>query len=78
MRKFNAIKNAVNFGKGKKMSIQVNDKVKWLHSFQSLNMDCFGHVVSTDEKVMGNPCFLIRMCGSNQETKVSKDKVSKV
>ena len=78
MRKFNAIRNAVNFGKGKNMSIQVNDKVKWLHPYRSLNMDCFGHVVSTDEKVMGNPCFLIRMCGSNQETKVSKDKVSKV
>jgi len=60
------------------MSIQVGDKVKWLHSFQSLNMDCVGHVVSVNEKVMGNPCFLIRMCESLLTTKVSKDKVSKV
>ena len=42
------------------MSIKVNDKVKWLHPFQALNQTCYGHVVSTDEKVMGNPCFLIR------------------
>ena len=77
MRKFNAIRNAVNFGKGKRMSIQVNDKVKWLHSHQVLNQQCFGHVVSTDGKVMGNPCFLIIECEGNRETKVSKDKVSK-
>ena len=64
--------NEVNNG------IQVGDKVKWLHSFQSLNMDCVGHVVSVNEKVMGNPCFLIRMCESLLTTKVSKDKVSKV
>jgi hypothetical protein len=63
--------------KEEKMEIKVNDKVKWLHSFRSLNMDCIGHVVSTDEKVMGNPCFLIRMCESLLTIKVSKDKVSK-
>ena len=61
----------------KNETIQVGDKVKWLHPFRTLNMECFGHVVSTDEKVMGNPCFLIRMCGAG-ETKVSKDKVTKV
>ena len=77
MRKFNAIKNAVNFGKGKKMSIQVGDKVKWLHPFQSLNQNCFGHVVSTHVKVMGNPCFLIQECGDNRQVTVNKDKVSK-
>ena len=59
------------------MSIKVNDKVKWLHPFQALNQNCFGHVVSTHVKVMGNPCFLIRECEGNRETKVSKDKVSK-
>ena len=78
MRKFNAIRNAVNFGKGKKMSIRVGDKVKWLHSFQSLNQTCFGHVVNTHVKVMGNPCFLIQECGDNRQTMVSKDKVTKV
>ena len=98
MRKFNAIKNAVNFGKSQKrrdaetrevinfldskkekreMKIQVNDKVKWLHPFQALNQTCFGHVVSTDEKVMGNPCFQIIECGSNRQVMVNKDKVSK-
>ena len=101
MRKFNAIKNAVNFGKSQKrrdaetrkvinwldsqkekreMKIQVNDKVKWLHPFQALNQTCFGHVVSTDEKVMGNPCFLIwRMVADptlDACFMVSKDKVS--
>ena len=61
------------------MSIQVNDKVKWSHSFQALNQNCFGHVVSTHMKVMGNPCFLIQECGgSNTQNMVSKDKVSKV
>ena len=77
MRQFNAIKNAINFGKGKRMSIQVNDKVKWLHSFQSLNQTCFGHVVNTHVKVMGNPCFQIIECGSNRQVMVNKDKVSK-
>ena len=57
MRKFNAIKNAVNFGKGKKMNIRVGDKVKWAHVFRSINQNCFGHVVNTHVKVMGNPCF---------------------
>ena len=80
MRKFNAIRNAVNFGKGKKMSneIQVNDKVKWLHGHQVLNQQCFGHVVSTHVKVMGNPCFQIIECGSNRQVMVNKDKVSLV
>ena len=61
----------------KSETIQVGDKVKWLHPLRTLNQNCFGHVVSTDEKVMGNPCFLIRECEGNRETKVSKDKVSK-
>ena len=89
MRKFNAIKNAVNFGKGtsmaqkrrterlKKETIQVGDKVKWAHVFRSINRNCFGHVVNTHVKVMGNPCFLIQECGDNRQTMVSKDKVSK-
>lgn len=67
------VMNEVNNG------IQVGDKVKWLFAqSRTLNQNCFGHVVSTDEKVMGNPCFLIRECEGNRETKVSKDKVSKV
>ena len=62
----------------KSETIQVGDKVKWLFAqSRTLNQNCFGHVVSTDEKVMGNPCFLIRECEGNRETKVSKDKVSK-
>ena len=66
------VMNEVNNG------IQVGDKVKWLFAqSRTLNQNCFGHVVSTDEKVMGNPCFLIRECEGNRETKVSKDKVSK-
>ena len=79
MRKFNAIKNAVNFGKGQKreMKIKVGDKVKWAHVFRSINRNCFGHVVNTHVKVMGNPCFLIQECGDNRQTMVSKDKVSK-
>ena len=99
MRKFNAIKNAVNFGKSQKrrdaetrevinfldsqkekreMKIRVNDKVKWLHGHQVLNQQCFGHVVSTDEKVMGNPCFQIIECGPTyRRVMVNKDKVSK-
>ena len=98
MRKFNAIKNAVNFGKGQKrrdaetrkvinwldsqkekreMKIKVGDKVKWAHVFRSINRNCFGHVVNTHVKVMGNPCFQIVECGSNRQTMVSKDKVSK-
>ena len=68
----------------KQNEIQVGDKVKWLHGFQALRQQCFGHVVSTDEKVMGNPCFLVKECGDHRqsiksrETMVSKDKVSKV
>ena len=77
MRKFNAIKNSVNFGKGKKMKIRVGDKVKWAHVFRSINQNCFGHVVNTHVKVMGNPCFQIVECGSNRQTMVSKDKVTK-
>ena len=64
--------------KEKRMKIKVGDKVKWAHVFRSINRNCFGHVVSTDEKVMGNPCFLIKECGEKLETMVSKDKVSKV
>ena len=64
------------------MSIKVNDKVKWLHPFQALNQTCYGHVVSTDEKVMGNPCFLIRRVVADPALDacfmVNKDKVSKV
>ena len=59
------------------MSIKVNDKVKWLHSYQALNQQCFGHVVSTDSKVMGNPCFLIQVYGDNRQVMVSQDKVTK-
>jgi hypothetical protein len=60
------------------MSIQVNDKVKWSHSFQALNQQCFGHVVNAHVKVMGNPCFLIQSSIDNRQVMVSKDKVSKV
>ena len=59
------------------MKIQVNDRVKWLHSFQALNQQCFGHVVSTDSKVMGNPCFLIQSSIDNRQVMVSQDKVTK-
>ena len=60
--------------------IQVNDKVKWLHSSRALNQQCFGHVVNAHVKVMGNPCFLIQEAlpaGDNRQVMVSKDKVSK-
>ena len=77
MRKFTSMAQQRRTERLKNETIQVGDKVKWLHAFRSLNMDCFGHVVSTDEKVMGNPCFLIRMCESLLTIKVSKDKVSK-
>ena len=86
MNKFNEqiqIEETTEFQIGEVMnevnnSIQVGDKVKWLFAqSRTLNQNCFGHVVSTDEKVMGNPCFLIRECEGNRETKVSKDKVSK-
>jgi hypothetical protein len=63
--------------KEEKMEIKVNDKVKWSHSFQALNQQCFGHVVNAHVKVMGNPCFLIQSSIDNRQVMVSKDKVSK-
>ena len=65
----------------KSETIQVGDKVKWLFAqSRTLNQNCFGHVVSTDEKVMGNPCFLIRRMVADPTLDacfmVSKDKVS--
>ena len=71
------ISDVLSCYKEKKMSIQVGDKVKWSLSFQALNQQCLGHVVSTHMKVMGNPCFLIQECGDTRQTMVSKDKVSK-
>jgi len=77
MRKFTSMAQQRRTERLKNETIQVGDKVKWLHPFQALNQTCFGHVVSTDKKIMGNPCFLIRMCESLLTIKVSKDKVSK-
>ena len=85
MNKFNEsiqIEETTEFQIGEVMSevnngIQVGDKVKWSHAFQSLNQNCFGHVVSTHMKVMGNPCFLIQSSIDNRQVMVSKDKVSK-
>ena len=69
--------NWLDSQKAKRMKIKVGDKVKWAHVFRSINRNCFGHVVNTHVKVMGNPCFLIQECGDNRQTMVSKDKVSK-
>lgn len=55
--------------------IQVGDKVKWSGP-QSLNCYEYGYVTSTDEKVIGNPCYGIRECAEGREIKVSKDQVT--
>ena len=78
MRKFTSMAQQRRTERLKNETIQVGDKVKWAHVFRSINRNCFGHVVSINEKVMGNPCFLIRECGERLETMVSKDKVTKV
>tara|TARA_Y100000593_G_scaffold19223_1_gene38213 strand:- start:133 stop:435 length:303 start_codon:yes stop_codon:yes gene_type:complete len=52
--------------------IQVGDKVTW----QTRNHPYYGYVTSTDEMVIGNPCYGIRECGEDRETKVSKDQVT--
>ena len=86
MNKFNEqvqIEETTEFQIGEVMSevnngIQVGDNVKWLHSSRALNQQCFGHVVNAHVKVMGNPCFLIQVCGDNRQVMVNKDKVTKV
>ena len=52
--------------------IQVGDKVTW----QTRNHPYYGYVTSTNEMVIGNPCYGIRECGEDRETKVSKDQVT--
>ncbi len=52
--------------------IQVGDKVKWPERTRYH----YGYVISTDETVIGNPCYGIRECGEDRETKVSKDQVT--
>ena len=59
----------------KQNEIQVGDKVKWSGS-RSLNVYRYGYVTSTDEMVIGNPCYGIRECQDNREIKVSKDQVT--
>jgi len=69
--------NNNNTNEGNKMNkqIQVGDKVKWSGP-RSLNVYRYGYVTSTDEMVIGNPCYGITACEDNEEIKVSKDQVT--
>ena len=70
MRKFNAIKNAVNFGKGKKMSIQVNDKVQWV-AFKGMEDVVMKGCVENIGEVLGVKTFTIRKFPSKRFTPFS-------
>jgi len=83
MRKFNAIRNAVNFGKGKKMSneIQVNDKVQWIGFRGDTEIVIKGRVESIGE-FNGKKTFTVRKFGTfaedRSQTMISASRVTKL
>ena len=76
-RQFNAIKNAVNFGKGKRMSIQVNDKVQWVAPVGDTEVIAKGVVESIGE-FNGVKTFTVRLFADQTQTMVSASRVTKI
>tara|TARA_Y100001951_G_C11248841_1_gene245095 strand:- start:505 stop:786 length:282 start_codon:yes stop_codon:yes gene_type:complete len=93
MRKFNAIKNAINFGKGTSMAqkrrtkrlqnetIQVNDKVQWTAWIGDKEVIAKGVVESIGE-FNGKKTFTVTLFGTFPEdrgqTMISASRVSKI
>ena len=81
MRQFNAIKNAVNFGRGKTVEIQIGDKVKWV----GFRGDTEVHFTATVENIgefFGKKTFTVRKHGTFPEdrtqTQISASRVTKI
>ncbi len=89
MRKFNAIKNAVNFGKGtsmaqkrrterlKKETIQVGDKVQWI-GFRGDTEIVLKGVVESVGEFNGVKTFTVRLFADQTQTMVTASRVSKI